>query len=274
MNRAPHDSDHEDLPLDLTRKITELDGYYEMGMAREALQLARQLLKYRPVHQAAFQHALWTILVHADRCRTWKRLVEAAYGQLSSRGKKIARLAMLRFYNSMWDYESASRFLPKHPQQVDEVVFSMWTLLGLKKTDRARPLCRKCLKFLRQPQHRFDFSMLVDALADYYAQIGDLSAAEAYWRLAPPEEPFFESAARGLVKIQAVRGHSYVSVGRVTLQKAYVESEQGPLDVILPGNEKSRLANAVKDLQKYSVALTRIVPKRDMWRFGLDPSKL
>jgi len=144
----------------------------------------------------------------------------------------------------------------------------------LKNIQQARPLCRKCRRFLRQPQHRFAFSMLVDAMADYHAQTGDLSTAEAYWRLAPPEEPFFESAARGLVKLQAVRGHTYASAGRATLQKAHAESNQGLLDLILPGNEKSRLADVLKDLQKYSSALTRIVPKRDLWKFGLDPASL
>jgi hypothetical protein len=97
--------------------------------------------------------------------------------------------------------------------------------------------------------------------------------AEACWRLAPPEEPFFENAARGLVKIQAVRGQAYVSAGRTLLGKANVQPEDS-LDLILPGNEKSRLAAALKDLRKYSAALNRIVPKRDLWQFGFDSASL
>jgi len=268
MNRTPSsESELANLPPDLARKIMDLQGYFELGMAKEALAVARALLKYRPVYPYAFTEALWPIFVHADHCRTWKRLVESAYAQFSTRNQKALRSNMLQFYVSMRDYESAYRFLSPRPQAVDDLMFSMWTLLNLKKVEQAKPLWRKCRRLLLQTQDRFEFGMLVEALADYHAYIGDLSTAEAYWRLAPPEQPFFESAARGLVEIQAVRGHAYVAAGHAILEKTDAEAG-GWLDIVLPGNEKGRLADAYKDLQKYSAALSRIVPEKELWRFG------
>ena len=268
MNRMPSsEKQAAGLPPDLARKIADLEGYFELGMAREALQAARALLKHRPVHRYAFTEALHPICVHATKCRSWKRLVEDAYAQCSTRNQKVLRSDMLEFHVSRRDYESAYRFIPPRPQQVGDIAFSMWTLLNLKKVEQAKPLCRKCRRLLLQPQDRYDFAMLVDALADYHAQIGDLSTAEAYWRMSPPEEPFFESAARGLVELQAVRGQAYAAAMRATLEKARAEPD-GWLEIVLPGNEKARLANACKALQKYSAALSRIVPEKELWRFG------
>ncbi len=268
MNRTPSpESQPAGLPPDLASKMNDMQGYDELGMAKEALQVARALLKYRPVHPQAFRAALSTLCVHANKCRAWKQLVEDAYAQLSTRNQKALRSEMLGFHVSRQDYESAYRFIPPRPRDVRDLVLSMWTLLDLKKVKQAKPLCRKCRRLLLQLQDRFSLGMLVDALADYHAQIGDLNTAEAYWRMAPPEEPLFESAARRLVELQAARGHAYVAAMRATLEKAFAEADCS-LDLMLPGNEKARLADVCKTLQKYSAALSRIVPEKELWRFG------
>ena len=149
---------------------------------------------------------------------------------------------MIEFYTSMSDYESAYRYLSPRPQTVEEVVSSMWTLLNLKKVEQAIPLCRKCGNLLLQPQDQLDHSMLLDALADYHAQTGDLYTAETYWRLVPAEDPLFEKATRALVEIQAVRGHASVAVGHAALER--VRAQLGSfVDLVRHGTVKESREN-------------------------------
>ena len=268
MSRTlPTEAKPTDLPLDLARRIRESQGYFELGIPKEALKAARELLKHRPVYAYAFTEALWPIHVFADRRQPWKRLVETAYAQASSRTKKALRRQMLEFYISMSDYESAYRYLSPRPQTVEEAVSSMRTLLNLQKVEEARPLCRKCRKLLLQPQDQMDHSMLLDALADYHAQTGDLNTAEGCWRLVPPEDPLFEKAARALLEIQAARGHASVAAGRAALERVRTQLG-GFVDLVRPGTVKESRENVRRNLHRYSAALSRIVPEKDLWRFG------
>lgn len=162
MNQRPSpESDPSDLPSDLANKITEMEGYSGIGMAKEALQIARTLLKYRPVHPCAFSHALSTITIQADHCRTWRRLVEGAYAQSPGRTRKALRSDMLDFYVSVPDYEAAFRFIVKRPNTLGDIVFSLWTLLNLRKPEQAKPLWRKCRRLLAQARDPFTLGMLL-----------------------------------------------------------------------------------------------------------------
>jgi hypothetical protein len=259
---------NDDAPAKLAGKIGELHGYFELGMAKESLQIARALLSHRPVHPVVVKEAVCAILVHADSSRTWRRSVEKAYAQAGSRCKNAIRSEMLQFYYSVHDFELAGRFVSSCPADITDIFFSILTLLELRTPDRAKPLCRRCRQLLEQPQDRFFYGMLLDGLGEYHAHIGDWDAAERYWRSAPKEEPFFASAARGLVGIQAARGHCFAAAGQKAFQELKI-APIGDLDLVVPGNEASRISSACKDLRRYSAALCRIVPEKELWRFGV-----
>jgi tetratricopeptide (TPR) repeat protein len=256
------------VPAAIINQVNEMKGFYELGMGKEALKIVRLLLKYRPVHPFVFKEAVQTILVQADYCRTWRRSVEKAYVQSSNRNRRTLRPDMLRFYISLWDYRSALKFIPKRPENIGDLVFSLWTFLELKMMDQAKPLWRKCRGLLGRVDDRFDRAMLIDALAQYHAQIGELGAAEDYWIHAPEEEPFFENAARGLVKIEAIRGQFYVMAGELSFEHMRPEANR-ELDLVIPANSKARMSDVLKDLKRYSAALYRVVPEKELWRFGV-----
>jgi hypothetical protein len=70
-------------PEDMMRiQINELQGYVGLGMSKDALRLARQMLKTRPLHPQVFSEALWAILIQADRLPKWRAVVESAYKAL------------------------------------------------------------------------------------------------------------------------------------------------------------------------------------------------
>ena len=158
-----------ELPVELLDKINEMQGYSQLGMAKDALKLAKELLNHRPAHKTVFNEALWTILIQADRCKQWRRAVESTFAELSNTNQKALSQTMLRFYFTVEDYQAAEQFIPKHARTAEDLVFSMWTLLELRKPQQAKRIWRKCRKLLLRTQDRFSSAMLIDALADYHA---------------------------------------------------------------------------------------------------------
>jgi hypothetical protein len=252
------------LPEDIHKKLTELEGVLGLGMQKETLSIARDLLKRRPVHPVAFYEGLSAILIHADRLHCWRKAVEKAHGAIQPKFQPLVRSQMLGFYVSLKDWATAEQFLAKRPKSADDLMFTMWTFLELRKLKKAKPICRKCLKMLMVTKDRFTGSMLLDALGDYYAQIGDLDNAETASITSPPEEPLFDSAAARLVQIQAVRGRIYATLA----QKKLGRGASDELDLMLPGNRKARSTAVHGKLEQYKSALHRIVPKDELWRFG------
>ena len=256
-----------ELPGQLTRQLNELKGFIGLGMQKEALQLSRVLLRSRPAHPKVFSDTLTALLIHADRLRPWRALVERAYADLPKHSRNLVGSEMLSFYVSIRDWQAAATFVPTRPETPHDLVFTMWTLLNLRRVHEARAVQRKCLRLLRATPERFEASLLLDALADYHAQIGELDPAESYWSVSPPEQPLFQSAAQGIVQVQAVRGKYWVAAA----QRALGDSDV-PLgdhtELVLPGNAKNLARNTSKDLNKYLAAFERIVPEKEMWRFG------
>ncbi len=258
-----------ELPGQLTRQLNELEGFIGLGMQKEALQLSRILLRSRPAHPTVFSETLTALLIHADRLRPWRALVERTYADLPKHSRNLVGSEMLSFYVSIRDWQAAAAFVPTRPETPHELVFTMWTLLNMRRIHEARPIQRKCLRLLRVTRDRFEASMLLDALADYHAQIGELDSAESYWSVSPPEQPLFQSAAQALVQAQAVRGKYWVAA----VQRA-VEDSDAPLgdhtELILPGNADSLSRRTFKKLTRYLAALESIVPEMEMWRFGVE----
>src|SRR5476651_1574443 len=93
--------------------LDEWGGLSGLGMKHEALSKARRALKSRVMTCDDFNNALNIILTHADKCKPWTPLVEAAYARLQKRDKKAVRRWMLYFYCSSKNHEAASKFIPR-----------------------------------------------------------------------------------------------------------------------------------------------------------------
>jgi len=239
-------------------------------MKRDALRLARQILKRSGIDGSSFKAALNAVLVQADRLKAWKPLLEEAYARLSKRDQRTARSPMLAFYSSIRDWESAYRMLPARHTTALELLFSMETLLNLRKVNAAKSVQRKCQRMLRQRIDTFSASALLDALASYHAQIGELGAAEEYWgELSTLDEPLARGGMAGLVEIAAVRGMFFVAAGLLQLAE-FEKKGFDDLAIILPHNRRARFAQAERQLLRYQKALEKIVPPSELRRYGID----
>jgi tetratricopeptide (TPR) repeat protein len=250
------------------REDKQLEGYIELGMAREALQLARCLLARPGIAPKQFSSAANAILVQADKLKQWRIPLEKAYACLSESGQRLVRPEMFRFYVSLEDWEGAYRFLSTRPRHSSELLFSMWTLLNLNKP--AKSVQRKCLRALRTTTDPFDTSNLLEALASYHARAGELEAAENYWRKSAVLEPFAHNALVGLVEIAVVRGQLLAKAG-LSLIERFKKTGQDEQAITLPRNRDSVFQKAERDLKRYHGILQKIVPPGNLGAFGVTP---
>ena len=163
------------------RDLAELEGYVDLGMKRDALRVPRQFLKSNRIRASSFNSALNAILIQADRLKNWRALIERAYARLAKKSRHAARPQMLALYRSVGDWKSADDMLPARPRNAMELLFSMETLLNLCTVSDAKRIQRKCRRMLNSRIDAISAAALLHTLASYYAQIGELGAAEEYW---------------------------------------------------------------------------------------------
>ena len=92
---SQHNRPVREKPLDPV--LTELEGYNGLGMKKDALRLAKHLLRNPNITDTQFEAALQTLLSTVTRlkpCRPW---VEKGYARLSAKAQRRVRFWMLSF---------------------------------------------------------------------------------------------------------------------------------------------------------------------------------
>ncbi|HEY1719346.1 MAG TPA: hypothetical protein VGH42_13790, partial [Verrucomicrobiae bacterium] len=154
MKRIP---EHNSRKETQNKSASDLKGFTELGMKREALKLARHKLKQINITAKDFSEALNAILIQADKCKSWTPIIEAAYAHLSKRDKQTVRCWMLYFYNSIKNHEIANRFIPSRftsKCELAELAFAGETWIALNKMNEMDKLAKKLLwafKVAEQP---------------------------------------------------------------------------------------------------------------------------
>ena len=161
----------------------------------------------------------------------------------------------------------AVEFLPPCPRNPTDLLFSVWTLLELKRIEEATPIVRKCRRALANCADDFDASQLVEAIGCYLAQSGKWDEAEHVWTLGTGLMPFAPNAWEGLVKIHALR--SFLQANEAF---AYINDDEFWTDEssgLLP--QVMRRARPMYDVtfHRYAKHLAKVVPAKERWRFGL-----
>ncbi len=87
--------------------LSELDGYVELGMAKEAVALAGATLRRRHLTPEQFEEAVIALLIHANKPRRWKRCIDRAFEGMTARHKRRVSTTMLHFYTSFEDLTKA-----------------------------------------------------------------------------------------------------------------------------------------------------------------------
>ena len=248
--------------------ITKLNGYCEMGMSKEALKLACEILASPRATDVEFQNSVLAILSMSDSPKRYRDAVEAAYARLSSAGRKRVGRTMLGFYVSQNDFATAERFVPARPSTYDELLFSMGTFLHLGHLNKAKKLVKLCENRLRVERDGHALNGLHDALADYYSRTGTWSKALEHWSQMRLDEPLGDNALVGMVEIRVADAIQTAIAGIKALDD-YRKHRRGELDIQLPGNEVVIIKKARAKLESYVRSLGKVVPKQRRREFGI-----
>ena len=246
-----------------SHELNELQGFVEMGMQKEALDLARKLLKRPAVTPQIFTEALHAILVQADHPHRWRPLIEATHLKFSAKQKKLVRNSMFHFYVAINELGVAFLYMPLKPRAADDLLFCMWTLLHLRYMDACDKIADRIQKICKNPKTEFELSCILEAIGSYGAQKGWFDVAENMWTQAISYQWFEANAWEGLIHVQVAKAHGYVDLAR-----EHIAACKPDYDPMLPRNEEKLKITSLKDFGRLKQSLNRVLPEEELWRFG------
>ena len=94
---------------DKEKLIEELEGFTDMSVKTEALELCRRYLRRKRVSPEGFQEVMRVIGMFGSQKR-WAPRLEAALGRQSARIRRALQGTMLTFYGGFGDWQNALRF--------------------------------------------------------------------------------------------------------------------------------------------------------------------
>lgn len=255
-------------PLDPV--LIELEGYNGLGMKKDAVRLAKRLLRNSGITDAQFEAVLHTLLSTVTRLKPFRSGVEQAYARLSAKAQRRVRFWMLSFYHSLHDYATANRFLPKrfntHHGLIElSFAWDVWTELDDKES------LEKHLKLMVDgascAEYPFTRSMLLASLGDYFLRTGE-------WRLAA--ESYREIPVESVNAPQAVLGPVLALCGELL---ATCEAARKPLaqfkayhdpdaEMPLAANLSEMHRDIEKQLNALQSGLRRLLGKKRLKKLG------
>jgi len=252
---------------------TELEGYVDLGMGRQARKLARQILSKKRILPEEFYETIRSIGIFSDYGK-WKTEIESAYQRQSRRFQKRCRAAMLSFYFSLGDRDKASYYLSteRSPDPAD-AFFTMSVLLELGRVEEAKVLALKMGRLLNRAQEPFARALLIEGIARYFARLGKWDTAAEVWSWAPLGQAFRADALVGLVHLQLVRALNETYNGLHAVE----EMRQNPdvsSEITIPGNEEDLMGDLEKELLKLKHQLEKLLPGDRRTQLGVESTQL
>ncbi|MEN9574440.1 MAG: hypothetical protein RL514_2295 [Verrucomicrobiota bacterium] len=255
--------------IDLTLQREELEGCLHLGMEREALRLAGRILRSDNINAIAFDSAVNALLICEERLGGQVGRVESVFAALGRRDQRKSAKAMFNLYVSLNRWNDAARFLPRRPATAEELLFSMWTLLNLRRMEEAEPLYRASIRKFRQVEDEFEQSCLLEAIGCYWAQNRDWGAAEYACARGADCWPFAPQAWQRLVKIHAARGWQMATELCALIEQECSERATGSSPTSSNHGTAEDLDEQKSLLERQAARLTKVVPAKERWQFGL-----
>ena len=256
--------------IDLALQREELEGCLHLGLEREALRLAGRILRAANLNAATFDSAVNALLICESRLARWIGRLESAFADLSRRDQWKSAKAMFNLYVSLNRWNDAARFLPRRPATAEELLFSMWTLLNLRRMEEAELIYKASVRrFKRVEDDEFEESCLLEAIGCYWAQNRDWGAAEYACETGGDCWPFAPQAWQRLVKIQAVRGWQMATELSAAIDEDVSERLTGASPTTTEHGTAEDLAEQKALLDRQATRLAKVVPAKDRWQFGL-----
>jgi hypothetical protein len=171
--KRPYSDKTQTVETSIQTEESELNGYLGLEMRKEALMLARKILKKQKLSEKAFKDCLTVVESYAARPRLWRELLESAHQNLSAAGRKNVRFRMLIFFDAKIKDDAAtlrfgSKRLTKRSNMVEILlVWNCWVRLKeMKKLAETIPVISAAIRSAAYASMR---SFLANAYAGYWA---------------------------------------------------------------------------------------------------------
>ena len=135
--------------------------------------MAGRILRSQNLNGNAFDSAVNALLICEDRLGRWLGRVESAFAALRRHDQRKTGKAMFNLYVSLNHWDDAARFLPKRPTTAEDLLFSMWTLLNLRRMEEAELIYKASVRKFKQVEDEVERSCLLEAIGCYWAQNRD-----------------------------------------------------------------------------------------------------
>jgi tetratricopeptide (TPR) repeat protein len=240
-------------------KLDEIDGYLELGMEEEALDLVGSSLTRSELSADQF-HSCILALLQSREPEPWRSAVESAYRRLSKPATDQAQSAMLNYYFSIGDYARAFEFFPRQSTKFFDAWTMMQVCLELGRLDEAKKVARYCRGLLATDDDDFTKASMADALGAFYLRIADPEKALQVWQDAPTEPTFHRQRLTGLVKARLLQALQTAKNGRASLAR---EKQKPDLscELSLPGNAAQLMNDTEGELSELESAIQQLIPK-------------
>lgn len=255
--------------IDLVLQRVELEGCLQLGLEREALRLAGRILRAANLNATTFDSAVNALLICEERLGRWIQRVESAFADLSRRDQRKSAKAMFHLYVSLNHWNDAARFLPRRLATAEELLFSMWTLLNLRRMEEAELIYKASVRKFKRAEDEFEQSCLLEAMGCYWAQNRDWGAAEYACEIGADCWPFAPQAWQRLVKIQAARGWQMATELSAAIDEDVSERLAGTSPTTTSHGTLAELAEQKSLLDQLATRLAKVVPPKERWQFGL-----
>ena len=243
--------------------LTELEGCTALGMEKEALGVAEQILRRPKITGAQFAAAVETLLIMDTRLRARRATMRKAYGRLTVKAQRSVRYWMLAFYHSAHDCQAAKEFIPRHfngPHGLFELgwAWDIWCAANDEKSLKKHfPTLATAAS---QAEHPYTKGLLLMCLGDYCILTRQWQRAVEFFQLIPIESANVQQAIFGalLARSGELLDECRRAGETLNLFKHYHDPD---LDVVLPGNLPSQYNEIERQLKAFNRGLLRFLGK-------------
>jgi len=173
-------------------------------------------------------------------------------------------------YVCLKEWKTALQFVSiQMPASVTDFLFGMDVLLELGKLEAAEVLATRCRKALRSATDRFQQSVLLTALGEFYSRVHRWDDALTVWEHMPLEQPFRHNALSGIVQIHLAKALQSVERG-LQLLAELKKNPDTENELCVPGNDLGMTKDAEKELLKYKSGIEKLLPEKARKELGVD----
>jgi hypothetical protein len=180
------------------------------------------------------------------------------------------RSDMLALYAETGDWKAARPFVSIHrTSKVNDFCFGMDVLLELGELKAAETLATRCRKLLRFVPDRFQQSIPLRALGDFFSRTHRWDKALAVWEAIPLEQPFRRNVLNGIVEIHLARALEATRRG-LDLLSELKKNPDMENEVCLPNNDVLMTQEAEKELLQFQRSIDTLLPQKMRQELGIS----